>query len=534
MKQIEIPYHKEKGRLYRFFEILPGSLSWFMLAFPFIISLINVDIAAAFLFAYILIYVTRAFAISIRALQGYKHLRYYQKLDWKRLVQDIQNGETDEGESRPPKWHVHNLARLREKPNEVKPDDLLHAVIIATYNEAREVMEPTIQSVLASNYDMKKVILIIAYEQRGGDRVAVQSRELIAQYKDKFYDAMAIGHPNDIEGEIIGKGGNVTYAGRELQKYLEKRDIDPIRVVVTTLDADNRPDVNYLAGLSYLYCVYPDPLHVSFQPIAMYTNNIWDAPAPMRVVATGNSFFHIAHSLRPHMLRNFSSHAQSMKALIMMDFWSVRTIVEDGHHFWRSYFRFDGNYRVLPVYLPIYQDAVLTDKYWKTLKAQFVQYRRWTWGASDVAYVATKGFFSKNKVPLHDLIPKFWRLLEGHVTWAVGPIISLLAGFIPALMHPQSFAANVLPQILSRIQTFALLGLLATLFICFKTLPPKPERYKRHRSLFMVLQWVYMPVTGLVYNSFAALYSQTRLMLGKYIDKFDVTEKAVVNNKAKK
>jgi hypothetical protein len=216
-----------------------------------------------------------------------------------------------------------------------------------------------------------------------------------------------------------------------------------------------------------------------------------------------------------------------MQALIDMDFWSVRTIVEDGHHFWRSYFYFDGDYRVLPLYLPIYQDAVLTDKYLKTLKAQFIQYRRWTWGASDVAYVYYHGFFMKNKVPLKDIIPKAWRLLEGHVTWAVGPLIMLYAGFVPSLFNPQSFAANELPLIVSRIQTFALLGALATLYVSLKTLPPKPLRYRRHRTIFMVIQWAYLPLTTLVYNSFAALYSQTRLMFGKYIGKFDLTEKSV-------
>ena len=44
----------------------------------------------------------------------------------------------------------------------------------------------------------------------------------------------------------------------------------------------------------------------------------------------------------------------------------------------------------------------------------------------------------------------------------------------------------------------------------------------------MILQWAYLPVTSIGYNSFAAFYSQTRLLLGKYMDKFDVTEKAVV------
>ena len=34
-------------------------------------------------------------------------------------------------------------------------------------------------------------------------------------------------------------------------------------------------------------------------------------------------------------------------------------------------------------------------------------------------------------------------------------------------------------------------------------------------------------MTTIVYSAFAALYSQTRLMFGWYMGKFDVTEKAV-------
>ncbi|MEK7152818.1 MAG: hypothetical protein AAB834_02635, partial [Patescibacteria group bacterium] len=82
--------------------------------------------------------------------------------------------------------------------------------------------------------------------------------------------------------------------------------------------------------------------------------------------------------------------------------------------------------------------------------------------------------------------------------------------------------------------TFALFFALAILFICLKTLPPKPARYRRHRSLLMILQWAYLPVTTIVYNSFAAFYSQTRLMLGRYMEHFDVTEKAVVTETGEK
>lgn len=533
MTDIEIPYEKDRHFRYRFFEALPGMVSWLMLLLPILLSLINVTLAAVFILAYLLVNFTRGMALAVRLVQGHHMLRVHQRLHWAAMLTELEDGKVGTHEHRP-KWHRDAVARLAAQPPAVKPSEIIHAVIIATYKEAREVLVPTIEALLKSDYDMKKVMLILAYEGRAGEATETLARELMQEYGDRFMYATAVKHPNDIPGEIIGKGGNITFAARELQRYLEKKRIDPLRVVVTTLDADNHPHKQYLPALSYAYAVCSDPLHASFQPVAMYTNNIWDAPAPMRVVATGNSFFNIVLSLRLHALRNFSAHAQPMAALIQTDFWSVRTIVEDGHQFWRSYFRFEGDYRVYPLYVPIYQDAVLTEKYTKTLKMQFIQLRRWAWGASDVAYVVDKGFFSKNKVPRWDLMAKLWRLFEGHITWAVGPLLVLFAGFVPALVHPQSFVANQLPLIVSRIQTVALVAGVTTVFFALKTLPPKPARYKRHRSLFMLLQWAYLPVTTIVYNACGALYSQTRLMFGWYIDKFDVTEKAVITEDKQK
>ena len=525
MTDIEIPDKADRRGHYRFFEILPLTLSVSFILLLFVLSLVNVTLATFFILFYLFIYLVRAMGVAIRSLHGYAALRKHQRMNWFKLVEDLENGNLEDAER--PAWHRKWLAEHGSKSLKIKPHEILHAVMIPTYNESREVLEPTIQSVLASNYPMKQVILVIAYEERGGPEVEKRAHELIKLYKDQFYDAMAVKHPKNIPGEVIGKGGNATYAGRALETYLEERKIDPLHVVVTTLDADNHPDREYLACLSYAYVLCPDPLRASFQPVAMYTNNIWDAPAPMRVIATGNSIYNIVLSMRPHSMRNFSSHAQGMASLIATDFWSVRTIVEDGHQFWRSYFRFDGNYVVYPLHVPIYQDAVLTESYRKTLRAQFVQLRRWTYGASDIAYVVDKGFFKKNKVPRFDLIGKTLRLMEGHVSWAAAPILALIGGFIPSLFHPHSLAADQLPLIVSRIQTFALIGSVVMIFLCLKTLPPKPERYKRHRTLFMVTQWIYLPLTTIIYNSFAAFYSQTRLAFGWYMDKFDVTEKAV-------
>jgi hypothetical protein len=370
----------------------------------------------------------------------------------------------------------------------------------------------------------------LAFKERGGPEVEEMANALVKKFASSFYHIQAVKHPGNIEGEVIGKGGNITFAGYKLKKYLEDKKIDPLHVLVTTLDSDNRPDKQYFGALTYTYCSTEEPRNASYQPVPMFLNNIWDAPAPMRVIATGNSFWNVVLSMRPHMLRNFSSHAQSMAALIDTDFWSVRTIVEDGHQYWRTWFRYDGNHEVYPIFIPIYQDAVLTEKYRKTLKMQFVQVRRWAWGVSDIAYFVNQAFFKINKIPMHKKIAKGWRLLEGHLSWATAPLLLLLAAYPTLIFHdssppPFGLLANELPQYASGLQRIAMVGIIISLFLSMRSLPPKPERYKKHRTIWMVAQWVYLPITSIIYSSFAAIYSQTRLAFGKYLG-FIVTEKA--------
>jgi hypothetical protein len=119
------------------------------------------------------------------------------------------------------------------------------------------------------------------------------------------------------------------------------------------------------------------------------------------------------------------------------------------------------------------------------------------------------------------------RLIEGHLSWSTAPLILLLAAYPPFIFNPDSYIANQLPQVASQLQRVAMVGILGSLYLSMRSLPPKPERYKRRRTFWMVLQWVYLPLTTIVYSAIAAIYSQTRLMLGWYIGKFDVTEKAV-------
>ena len=102
------------------------------------------------------------------------------------MLQELNDGKIDQPDRHIPSWHYENILRVAEQPTPIDPDQIIHAMMIATYNESREVLEPTIQSVLDSDYNPKQVILVIAYEERGGPEVETQAKQLIEDYKAPF------------------------------------------------------------------------------------------------------------------------------------------------------------------------------------------------------------------------------------------------------------------------------------------------------------------------------------------------------------
>lgn len=542
MIDLELPITK-RSLQYRLFEVLPAVLSYGAIILLVVLSLIDLNAAAIYLMLIVITLLVKSVGIAYHTIYGHNRIVAAQKVNWHQRLMDLEHPKQahhklegsqsiDYGFTE----HLNNLRIISDNPARFpKPSDLYQAVIIAAYNEAYDVIQPTVESVRNTTYDNKKIIIFFAYEERGGEEIERTVKRLQKEYQQTFYDFQIVKHPDGLPGEVMGKGPNITYAGRELKKYCSQRHILYSDVLVTTLDCDNKPHETYFDAVAYEFISHENRQRLSYQPVALYFGNIWDAPAPMRVIATGNSFWTIICSMRPHTLRNFAAHTQPLEALVGMNFWSTRSIVEDGHQYWRSYFYFGGDYDMVPIHVPIYQDAVMADTLKKTFVTQFKQLRRWSYGASDVPYVAVRLFSSKRNVPFFEGFARFVRLVDSHVTLAAISILVTFGGWVPLLVNPQashSIAAHQLPEVVSILQRIAMIGLFITIFLMLKMLPPRPERYKRHRTVFMVLQWALMPVTSLCFSSIAAYNAQTRLALGKYLDKFDVTEKATLRSRA--
>lgn len=548
MKSLEIPLGK-RTKQYRFFEILPGLLSYGAIILLIVLSFLNTVLASAYLLLIVLTALVRAVGIAYHTIKGNKELKRACAVNWHARLMELGDAEASYKKLKDKNYkeyefsnHKENLLAIATNPKKYpKPDEIINAVIITAYTEPFDVIEPTIKALTKVTYDKKNLLIFFAYEERGGEAIEATVKKLKSLYGDQFMDFVLSKHPKDLPNEVVGKGGNITYAGHRLKEYCDRNKIAYDKVIVTTLDCDNRPHPKYFDAVAYEYIVNENRSNMSYQPVSLFINNIWDVPAPMRILATGNSFWNIISSVRPHTLRNFASHSQPLKALVGMNFWSVRTIVEDGHQYWRSYFYFKGNYTVQPILVPIYQDAVLSGTLKKTLKDQFKQLRRWSYGASDIAYVAMNIFTKDRDVPLMPALGRFIRLLDGHVTLACISFLVAFGGWVPLIVNPRAsmlIAAQQLPDAISKIQQVAMLGIIVTIVISFQIIPKRPARYKWTKSIFMFTQWILMPVTAILYSALAAYVAQTRLMFGKYLDKFDLTEKITVDSldklKAKK
>ena len=535
---LEIPQGK-RTKLYRFFEILPGAISYGAIILLFILSLVDPVLAAIYLFIIIASTLVKTIGIAYRTVQGYEVIKRAMRVDWRNRMEDLAHPHEayerirdDNNKSYHFEEHLENLKLITAMGNEYpNPTKIHHIVIMTAYDESIEVLDPSIAAVSDNTFPNDHIIFVLAYEERGGESIEQTAETLKNKYKNTFKDFLLIKHPENLPGEIIGKGPNLTYAGHAVSEYVTKKHLPADDIIITSLDSDNRMHPKYLDSVAYEFVTHPNRQHLSYQPVSLFMNNIWDAPAPSRVIAVSNSFFNVISTMRPHALRNFASHSQPFRALKAMNFWSRRTIVEDGHQYWRSLFFFRGNYDVLPIRIPIYQDAVIGDTFWETVKAQFIQVRRWDYGASDVAYVGSKLFVPKSRriMSFWKLFPKFWRLLDGHVTLAIMAPIIAFGGWVPMLINTSSHDMVIynLPNIVSIIETFAIIGLLITILISFRMLPKRPDKYRKGRNLLMLLQWILMPVTSILYQSLAAFYAQTRLMLGLYMEKFDSTKKVI-------
>lgn len=484
--------------LYRFFEIIPGTLSWLTLIFCFVFSFFAPVWVAIFIIIFDVYWLFRVVYLAVYLVRSFKKIRRNVKTDWLLKLDEIND------------WKK-----------------LYHLVVIPTYKEGLEVIQPTFEALKKSHYPKDRMMVVFAVEERdkeNGLKIAEQMKEV---YADVFDELLVTVHPKDIVGEIAGKGSNATWAGKKAKEVIDEKGIAYEDVIVSTLDVDTCVHEEYFGCLSYHYLTVENPTKASFQPVPMFFNNLWDSPALMRVVAMSNTFWMLMEQSRPERLYTFSSHSMSFKALVDVGFWHTDVVSEDSRIFWQCFMEYDGDYRTEPLLIPVYMDTVLAGTYKQSIINQYKQQRRWAYGAENIPYIGLS--FLKNwTIPFHKKIVHSWRVFEGFHSWATNALMIFLLGWLPLWVGGDAFSNTVLaqnlPYVTQGLMTFSMVGMFISAGLNLFMLPRRKERYTAKHFALTLLQWLFLPITTIFLGAFPALDAQTRLMFGKYMG-FWVTEK---------
>lgn len=480
----------------RFFEIILPLTTWILITMPLWLSPFHPAIVAYFILSFDVYFFYKSLFVAIFSTISYLRLRNLSQVNWLDNAKKLQNFS-----------------------------EMYHAVIIPNYKEKADKIIKTLQHLETQDFPTKRIILILAMEEREGFEAKARAKKLIREFKNKFFHIEASFHP-DIKGEVKGKASNSAWAGKTLSRIVDEKKINKDFITVTSCDADSLLPKKYFSYLTYLFLTDQERyLHFYWAPVLLYSN-FWEVPLPIRLQATISSILRLSILSRPDRLIQVSTYSLSFKMLEKVGFWDTNIIPEDWHIFLQAFFTLGERVKTIPIYLIISRDAVNGPTMLSAFKSRYEQEKRWAWGITDVPYALNKMF----KTPNIPFLPKFFRLyyvIETHLFWPTSFFLLTLGASIPALINPifnrTSLGYN-LPKMSGLILTITTLFIFVLIIIEAKSRPKRPSTFSIAKTPLLLFQWILLPAISFFFSSLPALEAHTRLLLGKRLE-YKVTEK---------
>jgi len=551
-KALDLKNPKER-KIYRIFEISPGLLSWATLFGGIFLSWKAPFLIACFIIAFVIFWFFRTIYYAFHLRAGFQKMKEHEKINWLEKLKHMRFRQCS-----PRNYEFITNIRNRNKFSEIPIikqlpiaswRDIYHLVLLPNYKEPFEIIKEGLESLIATDYPKDRMIVVLSFEERAGPERKKVAEKIKKEFEKKFFKLLITFHPANLPGEIPGHGSNDAWAAKEAKEKIIDR-LNPVRdskgkekrqkeqisnrvkipyenIIVSSFDVDTRVFPKYFSCLTWHYLTCKNPTRTSFQPIPLYINNIWQAPVISRVFSFSATFWQTICQERPEKMLTFSSHAMSFKALVDVGFKQKNVISDDSRVFWQCFFKYDGDYRVLPIFYPVSMDANVAKTFWKTLINIYKQQKRWAYGVGDIPYFLF-GFLKNKKIPLRKKLSRAFELIEGHWSWATASILIFSLGWLPLILGGSIFSHSLiaynLPKIAGKIMTLAMVGLIGSIYFSILLLPPKPPEYGKFKYLIFALGWFLFPLSMIFFTSLPALDAQTRWMLGKYMG-FWPTEK---------
>lgn len=476
----------------RFFEIIPGTLAWAILLTLLLLSWKLPLFVSVFIVLF-------DFYWFLKTLYLFFHLRYSFSKMWANMK-------------------VNWLKKLDKE--KLDWEKIHHFIVLPMYKEPYEVVRETFENLLETNYPKDKMFVLLATEKAGGEDAADTAEKIKQEFGHKFKGFLSTVHVLDATTEIPGKGSNEAHAVRvAMKEMIEPSGIPIENILVSVFDVDTHAGLEYFGVLTHAFLTTPNPHRASYQPIPIFTKNIYDVPLVVRLISFSSTFWQLMQSARPEQLVSFSSHSVPLKELIEIGYWRTTIVSEDSQVFYQFFNHFNGDWRVVPLFYPTYMDAVVGDTVWDAMKNLYKQQRRWAWGIENFVYAMS--FFVKNKA-ISAKTKFYWtfKLVDGFTSWATSSFIIFFFGMMPNIIGGAEFHSSVtsynLPKLTGLIVKLSTFGIVTSSFLSIMLLPPHPRegKLKWYRVFFYLAQWALIPVTFIFFSAIPALEAQTRMLLG--------------------
>jgi Glycosyl transferase family group 2 len=477
---------------YRFLEALPGLLSWTLLIGPIVLAKYKPTWVAYFILTYSVYWVYNSIKFITYAYIGHKKMLYVVRQNW--------------------------LDRVKERfPEEWT--EYYYCSLIPFASESIDIIRPTVQSVVDTNFPNNRKILCLSSEKavpRGKEICEQLEKEFAGQFAHIFITEHVLK-----DGEMKGKAANENHGGRFLYQKLLDTNIDPAYVLITSNDADVLNHEQYIAYLLYKFLLEGDKKHTRiYQPVPTDYTDHWNASFFTRLIITIGVQWRLALQQRNnYRCTVYSFYSMSAKTLNEIGFWDVDLIPEDERTQFSALFTYGKDFKVVPMFIPNSGNPVQAKNIWLAFKEQYKQIRRWAWGASEFAHSFTTAINHK-EIPWRVKMLPMMNQVRTSVEWVLTSILPMFGGTMPLLLNEQfrtTTLAYALPTILSTLMGLASIFSIVIIYIEWKIAPKRPKDKSLFFKFFSFAQWILMPYVGFTLSSLPALEAQTRLIFNKRI-----------------
>jgi cellulose synthase/poly-beta-1,6-N-acetylglucosamine synthase-like glycosyltransferase len=463
---------------------LLGLGTWVLVTLPVWGAIIAPLVLAWVILAFNTYWFIRSATLAIGSVVGYVRLRRAEKVDW--------------------------LSRARARKGF---DRLHHLILIPTYSESDQVLRTTLNHLLAQDFPLDRVSVVLAFEGRD-TQAPERAARILRAYRSSFGNIFALFHQAR-PGEVPGKSSNLAWAGPRAHKMLERRGIPTANVLLTVCDADSRLHPRYLSALSYEHMVDPDSADHLYQPAILFHANMDRLPPWLRVSNCAYSAWSLARLSLGSRLVLQSTYSLPLELCAAVGYWDADVIPEDSRICFKVLLARGEPARVKPIFLPVMADAAEGATIWDTMVAQYRQIRRWAWGASDVTYVVAglaKSMTVRGRKPRLAPVLGF---IEDHMSWpSHWFLITLGLNLVPLLAPVFAHSAQgiAIMGYASMIMTMSLPCFLCAIAVdrLLRGMPVDPLEWFSE-----MFGWMLLPVLGLAFIALPALDAHTRLLFGR-------------------